>query len=61
MAGGFICGRAGPLTPAARQELDDFEAWLMLPRPRPEFRAWRSVTRGNPAPIPSPTREDHNP
>lgn len=34
-----VCG--GTPTPEAQAELDDFARWLGLPKPRPEFRAWR--------------------
>lgn len=39
----FLCGITKPLTPEAKAELDDFERWLHLPKPRPEFHAWRAA------------------
>lgn len=45
----FICGgnlnAEGELSDAARAELADFECWLRLPKPRPEFREWRKSLR----------------
>ena len=38
-----ICG-GGTLTPEAKAELEDFARWLRLPKPRPEFRAWRKAS-----------------
>ena len=35
-----ICG--GKPTPEGQAELDDFARWLRLPKPRPEFHAWRT-------------------
>lgn len=37
----FVCG--GKPTPEAQRELDDYRVWLMLPKPRQEFHAWRKV------------------
>ncbi len=37
----FICG--GTPMPAAQRELDDYRVWLGLPKPRPEFHAWRTI------------------
>ncbi len=44
----FVCG--GIPTSEAHAEIQDYRAWLALPRPRQEFHAWRkALTAERPA------------